>query len=169
MRFSSDKTPYKKSFSMTTSRGGRKGNWAAYHLSISPNDRSILAAGVWMPGKNELASIRHRFLNDPSDFRRIIGAADFVRLFGKAEPHPKGERQNVFGHDDALKIAPKIEGVDKHHKDIDLLKLRSIAVVHKFTDDEVIREDFRENVKSIIDVMMPFVHLYVAFGRKRCG
>jgi hypothetical protein len=33
----------------------------------------------------------------------------------------------VFGHEDALKVAPK--GVDKGHKDIDLLKLRSVAVV----------------------------------------
>lgn len=59
----------------------------------------------------------------------------------------------MFGHDDELKVAPK--GIDKNHKsvehiacpgsmkpvlilgiyvtrDIDLLKLRSIAVVHKY-------------------------------------
>lgn len=35
----------------------------------------------------------------------------------------------MFGHDDQLKVAPK--GVAKDHKDIDLLKLRSIAVVKK--------------------------------------
>lgn len=52
-----------------------------------------------------------------------------MNLFGPAKPHAKGERQNVFGHEDALKVAPK--GVDKGHKDIDLLKLRSVAVVHQ--------------------------------------
>lgn len=37
----------------------------------------------------------------------------------------------MFGAEDALKVAPKIQGVDKTHKDIDLLKLRTIGVVYK--------------------------------------
>lgn len=50
-------------------------------------------------------------------------------LFGPPRVGEKGERRNVFGNDDALKVAPK--GVEKDHKDIDLLKLRSVAVVHQ--------------------------------------
>ena len=113
---------------MTTSRGGRKGIWACYHLSISPNSKSILACGIWQPGKNELQTIRHHFLTEPERFRREISKPEFVKLFGPAKP-AKGKRQNVFGHDDALKVAPK--GVGKDHRDIDLLKLRSAAVVHQ--------------------------------------
>ena len=129
VRFSSDKTPYKRSFSLSTSRGGRKGVWAAYHLAISPNGKSILACGVWQPGKNETQTIRHHLLTESQRFREAISHPDFVRLFGPAKPHAKGKRQNVFGHDDSLKVAPK--GVDKAHKDIDLLKLRTVAVVHE--------------------------------------
>jgi uncharacterized protein (DUF2461 family) len=114
---------------MTTSRSGRKSLFAHYHLSISPNNHSILAAGVWQPGKDELASIRHRLTTNPDQFRQVIGAKEFVKMFGEATPKKGGGRQNVFGHDDALKVAPK--GVDKTHKDIDLLKLRSVAVVKK--------------------------------------
>ena len=33
-----------------------------------------------------------------------------------------GKRSSIFGGDDQLKNAPKVEGVDKKHKDIDLLK-----------------------------------------------
>ena len=128
VRFSSDKTPYKKSFSLSTSRGGRKGIWAGYYLAISPNAQSLIACGVWQPGKNELLTIRHHLLSEPRRFRETIEQSDFVRMFGPAKPHPKGRRQNVFGHEDALKVAPK--GIEKGHKDIDLLKLRSIAVVH---------------------------------------
>lgn len=63
--------------------------------------------------------------------RNIISAPDFIKLFGPASPDGKGKgaRCNVFGHDDQLKVAPK--GVAKDHPDIDLLKLRSIAVVKK--------------------------------------
>ncbi|KAK6906757.1 hypothetical protein I203_100744 [Kwoniella mangroviensis CBS 8507] len=157
VRFSSDKTPYKRNFSMSTSRGGRKGIWAAYHLSISSNDKSLLAAGIWQPGKNELAQIRHHLLTDPQRFRDCISHPDFVRLFGEAKADKKGRRQNVFGNDDQLKVAPK--GVEKDHKDIDLLKLRSIAVVHHFTDDEVISKDFQEQLYDVLVVMRPFVRL----------
>lgn len=38
-------------------------------------------------------------------------------------------RRSVFGGDDALKIAPKLAGVTKDHKDIEFLKLRSVAVI----------------------------------------
>ncbi|GFZ48206.1 hypothetical protein JCM24511_05954 [Saitozyma sp. JCM 24511] len=157
IRFSSDKTPYKKSFSLSTSRGGRKGIWAGYHLAISPNGNSILASGIWMPGKNEVASIRRQILTDPTRFRETISYPDFVRLFGPPKPHPKGKRQNVFGHEDALKVAPK--GVDKEHKDIDLLKLRSVAVVHRFTDEQVLAEDFMDKVGEVAAVLRPFVRM----------
>ena len=130
VRFSSDKTPYKRNFSMSTSRGGRKGVWAAYHLSISPNDNSLLASGIWCPNKNETATFRQNVVRRAKDFRAVIGEPEFVKLFGEPEPHKNGGRQNVFGHDDMLKVKPK--DFDKDHKEIDLLKLRSVAVVHKF-------------------------------------
>lgn len=74
---------------------------------------------------------RHAIKTDSSELRRIISAPDFTKLFGPASPdgNGKGARCNVFGHDDQLKVAPK--GVAKDHQDIDLLKLRSIAVVKK--------------------------------------
>lgn len=75
--------------------------------------------------------MRQSILRDPSVLRDCISQPEFVELFGPPKPGPKGKRQNVFGHDDSLKVAPKLEGVDKTHKDIDLLKLRSIAVVKK--------------------------------------
>jgi hypothetical protein len=43
------------------------------------------------------------------------------------------QRRNVFGREDELKVAPK--GVDKDHKDIDILKLRSFAVSVRFVND----------------------------------
>ncbi|KAL0253590.1 hypothetical protein I308_100964 [Cryptococcus tetragattii IND107] len=158
IRFSSDKTPYKKGLSFTTSRSGRKGSFGSYHLYISPNGRSLLAGGIWMPDKNQTASIRHQTLTDEgrTRFRQVIEEKEFVEWFGEAK-EKKGERRNVFGHDDALKVAPK--GVDKEHRDIDLLKLRTVAVVHYFTDDEVVDPDFQDKVKEGARVMLPFIRM----------
>ena len=83
-------------------------------------------------------------------FRQIISSPDFEAFFGPAQPHPSGGRQNIFGGEDELRVAPK--GVDKTHKcvstvdfpyskivllmfdgrDIDILKCRSFAVVYRY-------------------------------------
>ncbi|KAI0071888.1 hypothetical protein K474DRAFT_1701327 [Panus rudis PR-1116 ss-1] len=156
VRFSNDKTPYKTGFSASFSRTGRKGVFAHYHIGIRPGGQSLIAAGAWQPGKDELNTIRDNILRNPKPLRRIISAPEFVELFGEAKPHPKGKRQNIFGGEDELKVAPK--GVAKTHKDIDLLKCRSFAVIHHFTDAEVLHPEFKDELGKIVEVLRPFVH-----------
>ncbi|KAI6040353.1 hypothetical protein EDC04DRAFT_2678669 [Pisolithus marmoratus] len=152
IRFSNDKTPYKTGLSASFSRSGRKGIFAFF----KPGDESIIAAGTWCPGRDELLSIRNHILHSPDRLREILSDPEFMANFGKPQPHPDGKRQSVFGHEDELKTAPK--GVDKHHKDIDLLKCRSLAVSRTFTDEQVLNSDFIEQLKSVVRVLRPFVH-----------
>jgi len=158
VRFSNDKTPYKKSFSATFSRSGRKGIFAGYHIMIKPGGESLLASGTWCPGRNELATIRSHIQRNPSRLRQIINAPLFVKNFGPAKPTSKGKggRQNIFGRDDELKTAPK--GVAKDHKDIDLLKCRSFVVLHQFTDDEVLSPNFGQTVMEVAKAVKPLVY-----------
>ncbi|EUC61462.1 nudix hydrolase, partial [Rhizoctonia solani AG-3 Rhs1AP] len=118
MRFSNDKTPYKANFSASTSRSGRKGIFAAYHISIKPGGGSLVAAGAWGPGKNELQTIRNVIQrNHGRRLRRIIAEPSFVKYFGEPKPlATKGKepkRQSIFGAEDELKVAPA--GVKKDH------------------------------------------------------
>ncbi|EMD36777.1 hypothetical protein CERSUDRAFT_83800 [Gelatoporia subvermispora B] len=157
VRFSNDKTPYKTALSASFSRSGRKGIFAHYHMyAVRPDGGSLIAAGAWQPGKNELATIRNNIQRSSARLRKIISAPDFVKYFGAAQPHPKGLRQNIFGHEDELKTAPK--GVDKTHKDIDLLKCRSIAVVHYFSDEDVLSPCWKDELCEIVKIARPFVH-----------
>ncbi|KZT26118.1 hypothetical protein NEOLEDRAFT_1132677 [Neolentinus lepideus HHB14362 ss-1] len=156
MRFSNDKTPYKTGFSASFSRSGRKGIFAHYHVLVKPGGESLIAAGAWCPGKNELQTIRNNILRSPARLRKILSHPEFVKLFGEPKPHPKGYRQSVFGFEDELKTAPK--GVDKEHKDIDLLKLRTFSVVHRFSDDEVLDPGWKEELGRIVGIARPFVH-----------
>ncbi|KIP10812.1 hypothetical protein PHLGIDRAFT_125316 [Phlebiopsis gigantea 11061_1 CR5-6] len=177
VRFSNDKTPYKTGFSASFSRSGRKGIFAAYHVyvhvylplctsesdsvipsqlsSIRPGE-SLIAAGSWCPGKNELTTIRNNLLRSSTRLRSIISDPTFVGLFGEAKPHPNGLKQNIFGREDELKNAPK--GVSKIHKDIDLLRCRSFAVAHRFTDKQVLQPDFKEELGRLVEILRPFVH-----------
>lgn len=99
--------------------------------SVEPENGTFIAAGAWCPGKNELQTIRqcsvrllvpsklltcfhrHNLLRSSARLRQIISSTEFTGLFGEAKPHPQGERRNVFGREDELKVAPK--GVDKNH------------------------------------------------------
>ncbi|KAI0284629.1 hypothetical protein BGY98DRAFT_910547 [Russula aff. rugulosa BPL654] len=152
VRFSNDKTPYKTNFSATFSRSGRKGIFAGF----KPGGESLLAAGSWCPGKNEIATIRSHILRNPSRLRRIISAPRFVENFGPPKPHSKKGRQNIFGRDDELKTAPK--GFDKNHKDIDLLKCRSFVVLHHFTDNQVLDPNFGQLIMEVVKAAKPLVY-----------
>ncbi|KAJ4471485.1 hypothetical protein J3R30DRAFT_3407849 [Lentinula aciculospora] len=152
IRFSNDKTPYKKNLSASFSRGGRKSIFACF----SPGGESLVAAGTWCPSKNELATIRSNIARSSDRFRQVISDLEFVALFGEAKPMKDGGRRNIFGADDELKVAPK--GFDKDHKDIDLLKCRTFAVVHRFKDSEVLAPDFKNKLGEVAAVVQPFVH-----------
>ncbi|KAF8500237.1 hypothetical protein F5888DRAFT_1801789 [Russula emetica] len=152
VRFSNDKTPYKTNLSATFSRGGRKGIFAGF----KPGGESLLAAGSWCPGKNEIATIRSHILRSSSRLRRIISAPRFVENFGPPKPLSKKGRQSIFGRDDELKTAPK--GFDKNHKDIDLLKCRSFVVLHHFTDKEVLDPNFGQLIMEVVKAAKPLVY-----------
>ncbi|KAH9985627.1 hypothetical protein BJV74DRAFT_929710 [Russula compacta] len=181
IRFSNDKTPYKTNFSATFSRSGRKGIFAgcmSFYASIRslfpinilsfrsyPGGESLLAAGSWCPGKNELATIRSHLQRNSSRLRRIINAPRFVKNFGPAKLPSKKGRQNIFGRDDELKTAPK--GFDKDHKDIDLLRCRSFVVLHKFTDQEVLNPNFGQKIMEVVKAAKPLVYCmndYMSIG-----
>ncbi|KAJ6588537.1 hypothetical protein B0H19DRAFT_1301515 [Mycena capillaripes] len=155
-RFSNDKTPYKTNFSASFSRSGRKGIFAfCDHIfsSVKPGNQSMIAAGAWCPNKNELATIRSNIQRDSTRLRGIISDPAFVSYFGEPKP---GARRNIFGRDDELKVAPK--GIPKTHEDIDLLKCRSFAVSHQFTDTQVLSPDFKNTLSKMVTLVMPFVH-----------
>ncbi|POY71795.1 hypothetical protein BMF94_5156 [Rhodotorula taiwanensis] len=155
---SKDKTPYKTYFCANHSRTGRKGPFAGYYLHLSPNGKSFLGCGIWSPSTDGLKAIRDEILRNPAPLRHVLAEPAFIEKFGSDKPNQDGSRTSIFGHSDQLKNAPKLPGVDKTHKDIDLLKCRSFAVETKFTDDEVLSEDFLQTVKAAMETAVPFVH-----------
>lgn len=59
---------------------------------------------------------RNNLLRSSGRLREIISSPDFVKYFGEAKARADGQRQNIFGNDDELKVAPK--GVVKTHKSV---------------------------------------------------
>ena len=57
VRFSKDKSPYKTHFGCWMAKGGRKSTDAGYYFHFEPGN-TFMAAGVWMPPKEQLDLIR---------------------------------------------------------------------------------------------------------------
>lgn len=180
VRFSKDKTPYKRYMCASHSRTGRKGPFALYYVHVQPGGKSFLGVGCWSPSADVLKLIRAEILSNPKPLRKILAKEAFVELFGEPKPRMDGKRSSIFGGDDQLKNAPKIEGVDKTHKDIDLLKCvpfspleyvreradaqpprlarrcRSFAVETHFSDEVVASPGFLDKLKHAMSVASEF-------------
>lgn len=142
VRFSKDKTPYKYNFSAAYTRAGahRRGG---YYVHLQPQG-SFIATGFWNPEKEDLLRIRKEWEVDATDLLEIIDDKEFKSIWGELE----GE---------ALKTAPK--GFDKDHPNIGLIRKKQFTFVRKFTDNEVLQDDFASKINESFKTIRPFFDL----------
>jgi len=108
-RFSNDKRPYKTHVAAWWSHQGlQKTSGAGYYFHISAKE-VIVAAGAYMPEKEQLAQIRHWLLDNHIDFRKLLQRAALRKAFVEFE----GER---------LSRPPK--GFPRDHPALDLIQCR---------------------------------------------
>ncbi|MGY6647277.1 DUF2461 domain-containing protein [Wenyingzhuangia sp. IMCC45574] len=141
VRFSKDKSPYKlyRSCSYKRATEALRGG---YHVEVSPG-ASFIAVGFWMPNKEDILRIRKEFEIDASDIRDILADPTIKKYFGGFY---KGEE---------LKTAPK--GFDKNHPDIDLLRKKSFLFQRNLTDEEVLSENFYDDIIKSFKATRPFL------------
>lgn len=142
VRFSKDKSPYKTytgfGFRRATQllRGG-------YYINIEPGN-SFVGGGFWGPNKDDLLKIRKGIETDEVEFRKILNSKEFKSFFGEL----KG---------DQLKTCPK--GFDKESPVVDLLRYKQYLLMKRFTDAEVLSDDFLEKADDTFKAMRPFFDL----------
>lgn len=140
IRFSKDKTPYNVHRSVSFSRAGahRRGG---YYLRLEPGN-SMMAGGFFNPEPADLLRIRKEFEMDTTEIREILSEKEFKKAF------------DGFNQENAVKTAPK--GFSKDDVNIDLIRLKSYIVTHRFTDEEVLQDDFVEKVVRHFELLRPF-------------
>ena len=142
VRFSKNKDPYKTHFSVYFTAGPSKDiDSPGYYLQLGPNGSTMIAGGLYMPDKAQLAAIRQEIDYHPEELKAILSAPDFVRYFG-----------GLGG--DTLKKAPA--GYPADHPEIELLRHKGFVAVHPMTDAEVLAHpDFRGYVLEVFAAMVP--------------
>lgn len=140
IRFSNDKTPYNVHRSVSFSRAGaqRRGG---YYLRLESGN-SYMAGGFFDPNPTDLLRIRKEFEMDSSEIREILNNKEFKKAFGN------------FNQEYVVKTAPK--GFNKEDENIDLIRLKSYFVNHRYTDAEVFAPDFRDRLIHHYQLLRPF-------------
>ncbi|MRG44615.1 TIGR02453 family protein [Chitinophaga sp. SYP-B3965] len=138
-RFSHDKTPYKTNWSGGFKRATKQRR-GGYYFQLEPGN-SFIAGGFWGPSSEDLKKIRDDIAFDPAPLRKILAGKTFFSHFGKLE----GEQ---------LKTTPK--GFDAGHEGIDLLRYKQFLLIKRFTDKEVLSEQFLKEADLTLQAMRPF-------------
>lgn len=139
-RFSKDKTPYKTHWSVHLTRATKKRR-GGYYFHIEPGN-SFVAGGFWGPEPHDLKRIRDEIAYDAAPLRKLLKGKTFVDTFGSLQ----GEQ---------LKTAPK--GYENNHPDIDLIRYKQFILSRKFSDKEVVSDDFLKQVNDTFKKMRPFL------------
>jgi uncharacterized protein (TIGR02453 family) len=108
-RFSADKKPYKTHVAAWWMPNGfKKTSGAGFYFHVDPKE-VVVAAGAWMPDKEQLAAIRHWLLDHHAEFRKVLQKPSVSRTFAEFEGN-------------ALTRPPK--GFPCEHPAMDLIKCR---------------------------------------------
>jgi uncharacterized protein (TIGR02453 family) len=140
VRFSKNKTPYNTHWGGSFKRA-TKARRGSYYFHIEPGN-TFVAGGFWGPNPEDLKRIRDEFSYDGTPFRKIIKAKSFIKFFGEL----KGEQ---------IKTSPK--GFNANDEAIDLLRYKQFLLMRRFSDKEMLQDDFLKKVNETFRHMRPFL------------
>jgi uncharacterized protein (TIGR02453 family) len=141
-RFSNNKLPCKTHVAAWwTHTGMDKTSGAGYYFQVSPKG-VIIAAGAYMPEKEQLAAIRNWLLENHVGFRKIVDAPAARRVFKEFE----GE---------ALTRPPK--GFPPDHAGIDLIKCKQWGLSVTLPADKALEANFAAILIKHFKLLTPMV------------
>jgi uncharacterized protein (TIGR02453 family) len=144
IRFSKDKTPYKKNFAASLDKGGKKSGFAGYYFHLEPG-KTFLAGGIWMPPADKMKKVRQEIDYCLDEFKKIVESRKFKAVYGDLYT---GE---------GVRLAKIPHGFEKDNPAADYLKFRSWLVLSDIPDSFLTSKDL---VKKTVDdflIMQPFI------------
>jgi uncharacterized protein (TIGR02453 family) len=141
-RFSNNKLPYKTHVAAWWSHMGmQKTSGAGYYFQVSPKG-VVIAAGAYMPEKEQLAAIRNWLLNNHVQFRRLLQKPAVRKTFTEFE----GE---------ALTRPPK--GFPCDHPAMDLIKCKQWGLSTTLPAKTALEKNFAQTLIRHFKLLAPLV------------
>jgi uncharacterized protein (TIGR02453 family) len=141
-RFSADKSPYKKQISAWFARQGlEKKSGGGFYFHLSGKELTI-AAGVYMPEREQLLAIRNYLLEHYAEYRQLIRARQLKRLMGEF---------------DGLRLHRPPRGFPKNHPAMDLIACRQWGVAATLPPETALKPTLRKEIVSRFRAATPMV------------
>lgn len=141
-RFSNNKLPYKTHIAAWWSHQGlEKTSGAGYYFHVSAKE-VVIAAGAYMPEKDQLAAIRHWLLDHHAEFRKVLQTAAIRKNFTEFEGN-------------ALTRPPK--GFPREHPALDLIQCRQWGLSATLPASEALNPKLAETVIRHFKLAAPVV------------
>lgn len=139
VRFSKDKSPYKNYWGGSFKRATKKLR-GGYYFQIAPGD-SLVAGGFFSPNPADTLRIRTDMDLNYKDWKKLLSDKKFKETFG-----------NMLGE----KVATAPKGFAKENPAIDLLRHKQFYFEHRFSDKEVLSNDFLKVVNQTFKALRPY-------------
>ena len=141
-RFSHNKRPYKTHVAAWWSHMGmEKTSGAGYYFQVSPKG-VVIAAGAYMPEKEQLAAIRNWLLENHEAFRKVLNKPAVKKTFSEFE----GE---------ALTRPPK--GFPFEHPALDLIKQKQWGLSTTLPAETALETNFAQTLTKHFKLLAPLV------------
>lgn len=139
VRFSKDKTPFSPGW-LGRFKRATKYRRGGYYYHFEPG-HSFIIGGFWGPSAPDLKRVRDDIAFDATPLQDILQSQTFKSTFGALQG-------------DKLKTTPK--GYPADHEAINLLRHKQYLIIRRFTDEEVLSEDFFPVLSATLKNMRPF-------------
>ncbi len=139
IRFSADKSPYKRHFGAFVCQGGRKSHMPGYYMHVEPGNCFFCTGNYGLPPEM-LKRLRTEVSNFPEELDAIVNEEEFKR------------RMRLWD-EEMLKTTPR--GYDIAPQYAEYLKLKSLNARVDYTESEVTAEDFEEKLLHDIETSAP--------------
>lgn len=140
IRFSPDKTPYKRQFSAYIVRGGRSSQRGGYYIHVEPGN-CMISGGIWCPEPKLLKLLRKDIYEHIEEFVSILEEPGFKAIF----PALEGE---------TLKRMPAGYPADCPYGEI--IRHKDFCVSTNLPDGFFFTDDWLENTAAIAQKLLPF-------------
>ena len=141
-RFSNDKKPYKDHVAAWWMPAGmEKTSGAGFYFHVGVKD-VVVAAGAWMPAKDQLAAIRHWLLEHHGDLRALLNKAAVKKAFAEFEGN-------------ALSRPPK--GFPAEHPALDLIRCRQWGISTTLPVEAALDPKFADTLVKHFKLAAPVV------------
>lgn len=157
IRFSPDKSPYKRHFGAYIAAHGKKALHGGYYLHLQPGHCLLAMGNYWLP-TNILTSVRNEIMGNIDEWRQAVENEAFLKLFGKPSAGtwegaiPADSQGFGIAH---LKKAPKDFPADYPY--LDYLKMKDYCAWHCVGDSFFTKRGWVEKAAQICKVAKPMM------------